>query len=238
MKNHITLIGACLTAIICTFLFSTAYKSRNTPHGTISVTGLGSKDFTSDLIVWNGSFARKAMDMKAASDALAADRSIVQNYFKSKGVSDNEIVFNAVQIDRDYNYPENGAPIFTGFRLSQRVKVESKEVDKVETLSREITELINQGIEFTSEAPAYFYTKLSELKLEMVAEATKDAKARAEAAAVNAGAGLGKLRNAEMGVFQITGQNSTEDYSWGGTFNTSSKNKTANITMTLRYAVY
>lgn len=40
-----------------------------------------------------------------------------------------------------------------------------------------------------------------------------------------------------MGIFQITGQNSDEDYSWGGTFNTESKEKTASITMKLDYKV-
>jgi hypothetical protein len=48
---------------------------------------------------------------------------------------------------------------------------------------------------------------------------------------------LGRLISANMGIFQITGQNSTEDYSWGGTFNTSAKDKTASITMRLSYGV-
>jgi hypothetical protein len=40
-----------------------------------------------------------------------------------------------------------------------------------------------------------------------------------------------------MGIFQITGQNSSEDYSWGGTFNTEAKKKTASITMRLEFQV-
>jgi hypothetical protein len=40
-----------------------------------------------------------------------------------------------------------------------------------------------------------------------------------------------------MGIFQITGQNSNEDYSWGGVYNTTSKEKTASITMKLTYQV-
>jgi hypothetical protein len=60
---------------------------------------------------------------------------------------------------------------------------------------------------------------------------------RAENIAKNSGASLGKLISANMGIFQITGQNSGEDYSWGGTFNTSSKAKTASITMKLDYHI-
>jgi hypothetical protein len=60
---------------------------------------------------------------------------------------------------------------------------------------------------------------------------------RAEQIASNSNASLGNLRNATMGIFQITGQNSSEEYSWGGTFNTAAKNKTASITMRLEFQV-
>ena len=122
---------------------------------------------------------------------------------------------------------------FTGYQLSQSLQIESKEVEKVEKISREITELLNQGIAFYSQQPRYYYTELESLKLEMIAKATEDARIRAERIAENSEAKLGDLISANMGVFQITGQNSGEDYSWGGAFNTSSKNKTASITMKL-----
>ena len=71
----------------------------------------------------------------------------------------------------------------------------------------------------------------------MISKATEDARLRAEKIAEFSGGKLGELESAKMGVFQITGQNSNENYSWGGTFNTSSKEKTASITMKLVYAV-
>ncbi len=60
---------------------------------------------------------------------------------------------------------------------------------------------------------------------------------RAEKIAENSGGKLDDLISAQMGIFQITGQNSNEDYSWGGTYNTASKKKTASITMKLNYEV-
>ena len=71
----------------------------------------------------------------------------------------------------------------------------------------------------------------------MISKATEDARLRAEKIAEFSGGKLGKIVSAKMGVFQITGQNSNEDYSWGGTFNTSSKEKTASITMKLVYDI-
>lgn len=71
----------------------------------------------------------------------------------------------------------------------------------------------------------------------MIAEATKDAKLRAQKIAENSGAKLGKLKSARTGVIQITAPNSDEDYSYGGTFNTYSKEKEASITIRLEYMV-
>jgi hypothetical protein len=151
-------------------------------------------------------------------------------------------VFNSVNIQKLYsntydNYGNVQSSYFSGYSLSQTIRVESKDVDKVELISREITELINQDIELESFEPDYYYTKLAELKLKMIENATKDAKERAEKIAVNAGSSLGSLKNATMGVIQITAKNSAEDYSWGGSFNTSSKIKTATITIRLEYNI-
>ena len=71
----------------------------------------------------------------------------------------------------------------------------------------------------------------------MISKATRDARLRAEKIAEFSGGQLGELESAKMGIFQITGQNSKENYSWGGTLNTSSKEKTASITMKLVYKV-
>ena len=112
-----------------------------------------------------------------------------------------------------------------------------KSVDLVEQTSREVSKLIDTGIELNSYSPQYYYTKLAELKIKMIEQATQDAKNRAETIATNGGGVLGKLTYASMGVFQITAENSSDEYSWGGSFNTSSKRKTASITMRLNYEI-
>ena len=165
-----------------------------------------------------------------------------KNILYQKGVSQKEIVFSSVNINKEYKntYDKNGqvaSSMFDGYTLTQSVNIESKDVDKIETMSREVTELINTGIEFNSSEPRYYYTNLAQLKLEMLSAATADAKNRADRIAKNAGGSLGSLRNAAMGIFQISGQNSNEEYSYGGNFNTSSKNKTASITARLEFGI-
>lgn len=240
MKTYVNSIIIALAIIITAFTFANAFKNRNNTSNAISVTGLGSKDFVSDLIVWSGSFFRKSETLKDAYAALDKDREDIRRYLVSKGIEAESIVFSAVNINKEFDllYDNNGnrtKSVFTGYRLQQDVQLESNEVDKVEGISRQVSELINSGIEFYSNMPQYYYTKLAELKIEMIAEATKDANMRAMKIAENAGSKVGRLKNAEMGVFQIVAQNSSEDYSWGGSFNTTSKRKTATITIKLKY---
>ncbi|HMU06990.1 MAG TPA: SIMPL domain-containing protein [Kaistella sp.] len=240
-KNIIAIAIAAFGFIIGLAFLGNAIKNRNKSENTISVTGLGTKKFTSDLINWSGTFSRNSFELKSAYDQLANDKKIIENYLTSKGIPKNEIVFSAVDIQKQFNYGSdaNGRSIqtFSGYQLSQTISIDSKDVAKIENLSRNITEIINLGIEFTSSPPSYFYSKLADVKHQMIADATKDAKQRAEKIAENAGSSLGKLKKATMGITQITAPNSTEEYSYGGTFNTSSKDKEASITIKLEYQV-
>ncbi len=239
--KHITAAIIGLAIVLSAIFLGNSYVKRANPPQVISVTGLGTQNFTSDLIVWEGTFVTFNSDLKNAFEKLNKDKDLVKEYLVSKGVPESSIIFNSVQtIEQRDNKYENGnyvGSIFRGYELSQRLQIESSDVAKIEQVSREITELLNKGVQFTSLAPRYYYTQLADLKIEMISKATEDARVRAEKIAENSGSRLGELISAKMGVFQITGQNSDEAYSWGGAYNTSSKNKTASITMRLEYKV-
>jgi len=239
--KHISSIIFGAAIVIAAYFLGNAYIKRANPPQIISVTGLGNENFTSDLIVWEGQFSANNTVLKSAFEELNIDKSVVKNYLVSKGIKENNIIFNSVQTTelRDNKY-DNGnyvGSIFRGYQLTQSIKIESPNVALIEQVSREITELLNKGVQFNSYPPRYYYTKLADLKIEMISKATEDARIRAEKIAENSGSTLGDLSSAKMGVFQITGQNSGEDYSWGGAYNTTSKNKTASITMKLDYRV-
>jgi hypothetical protein len=229
-----------LSVVLSAYLLSDAFRNRNESSNVISVTGLGSKDFASDLIVWSGSFHKMNAELRIAYSELDAAREVIKGYLVQKGIPSEEIIFSAIDIEQQFDtrYDENGNQLsseFKGYRLQQSVQIESRQVELVEGVSRNVTELINSGIELYSNKPSYYYTRLAELKIEMIAEATKDASIRAQKIAENAGGSLGDLKSADMGVIQIVGQNSSDDYSWGGSLNTTSKNKTASITVNLQY---
>jgi hypothetical protein len=120
--------------------------------------------------------------------------------------------------------------------VSQEVEIESKDVERVRDISLESTELIEQGVQFESLEPEYLYTKLDELKVEMLAKATENAKLRAENMARSAGNRIGFMRSAKMGVFQITPANST-DVSDSGVNDTSSLDKKVTAVVSVTFAI-
>ena len=89
----------------------------------------------------------------------------------------------------------------------------------------------------TSTAPLYYYTKLGEVKIEMLAEASKDARTRAENMVNSAGgATIGELKSADMGVININPANSTQG-SWDGNNDTSSLEKDIITIVHAKYAL-
>ncbi|ERJ59964.1 SIMPL domain-containing protein [Sphingobacterium paucimobilis] len=232
-------IVAAVAIVASAFVVAGAYKYKFKVSNTINVTGNAKKDFESDIVKWTASFSRKSMDLSEASEQLKRDRDMVKSFLVQRGIKENEILFEAVNISKDFAYHTdergNSYNTFSGYSLTQVLSVESKDLDKVDNASREISTLISQGVELSSNSPNYYYSKLEDLKLSLIAEASQNAKARAENIAKESGSSLGTLLRADLGIFQITGQNDNEDFSYGGVFNTSSRLKTANITVKTSY---
>lgn len=240
MKSYLAVLIVGLSVILSVLLLGNAYNYKYKSNENVAVVGLAEVDFISDLIVWEGSFSRKNMSLKDAYAGLKNDENEIRAYFTDKGIPDSALVFSAVDILKEVNnsYDRNGnimASTFSGYLLTQRVKIESMNIDKVEKISREVGPLIEKGIEFNSAPPMYFYTKLADLKMDLLAKASEDAKARSATIAQSAGSKLGRLKKSTMGIFQITGKNKNENFSYGGSFNTMDKLKTASVTVRTEY---
>jgi hypothetical protein len=230
---------AAIAFIVFASILANAYKYKYKVNNTINVTGNAKKDFEADIVKWSATYSRKSMDLSYASEQLKQDRNLVKDFLVRQGIKEEEILFNAVNINRDFTYQTDGSGhsynTFTGYSLTQTVSVESKDLNKVDNASREISTLISQGLELSSNSPNYYYSKLEDLKLALIAEASQNAKLRADNIAKESGSRLGGLIKADLGIFQITGQNDNEEYSYGGVFNTTSRLKTANITVKASY---
>lgn len=240
-----------LAIVLTAFILGQSFKNRNKNLDAISVIGLGTKDFVSDEILWSGSFSNNSFDIKSAYSKIISDQKTVADFFISKGFKSTEFVFGAVNFQKkfreirlesnDDNYQDKVEQIFDGYEATQTITFSAKKnpalMRNIENVSSKTAELINSGIELTSNSIQYTYSDLSSLKQSLIENATKDANERATKIVKTADGSLGKLKTASMGVFQITGQGSTEDDSYGGNNDTYSKNKTARITVRLEYVL-
>lgn len=241
MKN-IKYFAVSIAVVLAAYLLGRAYTYKYRVQDTIVVTGLGETEFSSDRIVWSGVLAAEARNVASGYAEIEKSKGIVLQYLREKGLPDEAVVFAFVNVEKQYDpvFTANGSwagQRFVGYRLTQRFTVESSDVERVETISREISSLIAQGISIEAFAPDYYYTKLDDVKMGLIETASADARARAEKIAQNAGTKIGRVASARMGVFQITGANSNEEFSAGGSFNTASRQKKARITMRIEYRV-
>lgn len=204
----------------------------------IRITGSAKKRIVSDLIEWSATIEGTGKDRTTAYVSLKGGTDKVVAFLKAQGIKADDIKTQSASITEEFEtiredkvLPGTNVPLrtetrrSTGFSAYQVVSVSSPNVQQIEKASREITSLLEQDVFVTSHAPNYYYTRLGELKLEMLAEAAKDARNRAENILRSAGnTNLGQLVDSSMGIININPANSTET-STEGNNDTSSYEK-------------
>ena len=227
-------IGLVLSSII----FGWFYTKTKKGDEAITVTGSAKKRIKSDLVTWSASVNYQAPQLADAYKSLAENVPRVKQYLVSKGIPENQITISSISTQTLKKQTADGAETseITGYSLRQSVDVRSTDIDKIAQIARESTELINQGILIESGAPQYLFTGLGDLKIEMLGEAAKDAKVRAEKIAASTGNSIGAVRSARMGVMQITAADSTE-VSDAGISDTSSIDKDVTAVVNVSFAV-
>lgn len=231
LKNiQVIILGLCiaLATVFSTVILSKGMlQLKKFSQEVIDITGSAEKMITSDQVVWQARFSRRSREMITAFDLLKRDAVAVKEYLIAKGIPEKDIIIPQIETLVLYKKNEKGGDTndIEAYILTQGIEVRSADVSKVTEVSRQSTELIEKGLEFISQSPQYFYTKLAELKLEMLAQATRDAKNRAEQMAQSTGTRIGVMRSANMGVFQITPSNSVEVSDYGINDTTSLEKK-------------
>lgn len=233
---------AGIVIIISAWLLAQGVTNFRKESPKLNVTGMAEKQITSDLIVWNIMLKTKGDDRASAYNQYKRVAATMRKYLKEHGIMDSVISTSSVDINQEtrqvYNPDSRQYDTYNdGFSVTQTFTVRSHDVSLVERVYQNISELYNEGIDFSSNAPLYYYTKLNDLKMEMLNKASENAYERAQTIAKGSNSAIGAMLSSAMGVFQIVGLNSEEEYSWGGTFNTSSKEKVASITVRTTYEI-
>ncbi len=122
------------------------------------------------------------------------------------------------------------------YRAVREIRVNSNDVHALDRLSRQLYDLNAEGISITVVGPEYFVSNLDEIKLDLVEQATKNGKERAEIMAGSSDQSLGSLVSAQQGVIQITKKNSGETTSWG-VYDTETIDKVVKLVVTLEFEI-
>jgi hypothetical protein len=209
---------------------------------SITVTGSARRNVSSDLIVWRGSLSVESPTLLAAQALLAQQETSAREFLIRQGVTNAQfhpIAIQRIQLRTGKQAAEGDTETessTTRFRLSRAIEVRSGDIDTVLGMDSKTSLLINQGIEFTATTPEFIWTKAGEAKIEMLADAARDARARAEQIVSQGGRTISRMRSAKMGVFQVTPLYSTQN-TWDGMNDTTSREKTVTAVVNASYAL-
>lgn len=204
----------------------------------ITVKGSARKNVVSDFVIWRGSFTTEALTLLEAQRKLADDRAKVGSLLGQNGRTNMAFApIGIEEVKSTFKDPAGWSQQRTaGYRLTQAVRIESGDVAVVRALDGASQQLVEQGIQFTALAPEFIYSKAGEAKVEMLGEATKDARTRAEQVAGQGGGQITRLHSAEMGVFQINPIHSSQT-SAEGMNDTTSLEKTIIAVVTATFSL-
>ncbi len=234
------LAGLALAAglVFAALVFANAW-TRISESQVINVTGSARKNVRSDLVVWRASFSSEAETLLAAQQKLRADLGKVTAFLTTRGLAEfsaGPVQIREVTAKQRNEEDDTVTNVRVGYRLTQTVEVRSPDVERVPRLAGDSGELLQQDVAFVSDGFEFIYTKTGDAKVEMMAEATKDARSRAEQIATQGGRAIKELRNARMGVVQINPLYSGST-SWEGNNDTSSLEKTITATIGATFAL-
>lgn len=175
----------------------------------VTVRGLAERDVTADLATWTISYSASSTSLAEAQDKVRRDTQAIETFFKDLGFPAQALQPTGANVS---SYTNEGITTYT---VRQRLALRSEDIARAQKAVARQFDLVGRGV-FLEEGSgmAYTFTKLNDIKPEMVAEATKDARASAQQFAEDSGSSVGKIREATQGYFTIEARDG-EAGGWG-----------------------
>lgn len=175
---------------------------------TVTVKGLAERGVKADLGFWPVRFVATGPTLEEARASLERSQASVEQFLQAKGFAAGDYSVQNIQVeDRMAGFNAQGTPEAARFVLTQDLLVKSNEVDKLADASKSVGDLLKAGVVFSADSynagPSYVFTKVNDLKGEMLTEATKRAREAAEKFAAESGASVGDIQNANQGIIEI-----------------------------------
>ena len=165
---------------------------------SVTVRGLAERDVTADLATWTIAYSAQSTDLQSAQTDIDQDTDAITAFFKELGFQADALKPTGANVNQ---YSNNGIPQYT---IRQRLSLRTNDIDKAQAAVARQFDLVRRGVVLEDgSGMSYTFTKLDEIKPEMVAEATKDARKSAEQFAEDSGTDVGGIKSATQGYFSI-----------------------------------
>jgi hypothetical protein len=190
------------------FLAGEALVQSRLGYRVVTVKGLSERQVKADLGFWPVRFVVTGATLEDARGKLEASEAAVRGFLAARGFTGDDMQVQNIQVeDRMAGYSANQTPEDTRFVLTEDLLVKSAEVQKLADASRMVGDLLKSGVVFSADAynagPSFVFTKVNDLKGDMLTEATKRAREAAEKFAVESGAKVGDIQSANQGIIEI-----------------------------------
>lgn len=212
-----------------------AYKIKVAAN-TVEVTGSAKEAVVADYAKWTINLEARTpvSNQQIGFDRLETATDNIVAYLKSQGFEDIETPSPMVR--QNYTYPDRSEPILTGYTVSRQIIVRGSDVDGIARLAGNISPLTGASYDVTTGGVELTYQKLPDMRVKLLSEAIKDARARAEAIAKETGRSVGALKSATSGVVQVLSEGGV-DISDYGSYDTQSKNKDVMVTVRASFII-
>lgn len=231
-------VSIVTSVVVASRAYADRSKETRKAEQSMNVRGSARQRLTSDLGQWRIHVRVENPDLAAAYKALETSVERTRAFLGSAGFTDADLRLEAIDTSTFYERDAKGNTTrkIEGFGLSRTFFISTTDVKKIDRATGDVTKLIKDGVMVTSDPPEYLYTKLPELRVAILGEASKDARTRADEIAKNSGCRVGEVRSAIMGPLQVVRPNST-DVSAGGNYDTSTIEKDVTIVVTLSLSI-
>jgi hypothetical protein len=189
------------------WLVGDGFRDSRLGERYVSVKGTAEQTVTADLALWPIRFVATGNDLNEVQAKLAKDATTIRKLLSSAGLADADIELQRLEVTDLLAQAYRQGPVDSRFIVAQTLMARSTQVDQIAAAAQRVSELVDAGIvlsnEFGAGGPVYLYTRLSDIKPQMIAEATRNARAGAEQFANDSGSRLGGIRRASQGLFEI-----------------------------------
>ncbi|MXO73288.1 DUF541 domain-containing protein [Altererythrobacter buctensis] len=176
---------------------------------SVTVRGLAEREVTADLATWTISYSATATDMASAQASVDANTAAIRTFFDGLGFPEDAIQPTGANVS---SYSNNGVMTYT---VRQRMALRTTDIERAQRAVRQQADLVRRGVLLEEgSGMSYTFTRLNDIKPEMVAEATRDARASAEQFAEDSATEVGGIRSATQGYFEIAARDG-DTGGWG-----------------------